>query len=89
MTFFQGPDSYTGEDTVEISCHGGMLVTQTVLDVIIDAGARLAEPGEFSKRSFLRILRNFENLKSLQRAGQPMDKKLKNKVTFEIISGEG
>ena len=53
MTFFQGPDSYTGEDTVEISCHGGMLVTQTVLDVIIDAGARLAEPGEFSKRSFL------------------------------------
>ena len=53
ITFFRGPNSYTGEDTVEISCHGGMLVTQAVLDVVIEAGARPAEPGEFSKRSFL------------------------------------
>lgn len=53
ITFFRGPNSYTGEDTVEISCHGGMLVTQAVLDVVIEAGARSAEPGEFSKRSFL------------------------------------
>ena len=52
-TFFKKPNSYTGEDTIEISCHGGMLITKYVLDTLIEAGARPAEPGEFSKRSFL------------------------------------
>lgn len=48
-----GPHSYTGEDTVEIDCHGGVLAMRKVLDVAIRAGARPAEPGEFTKRAFL------------------------------------
>ena len=51
-TFFKKPNSYTGEDTIEISCHGGMLITKYVLDTLIEAGARPAEPGEFSKDHF-------------------------------------
>ncbi|HUI31537.1 MAG TPA: tRNA uridine-5-carboxymethylaminomethyl(34) synthesis GTPase MnmE [Candidatus Acidoferrales bacterium] len=50
---YRKPNSYTCEDIVEISCHGGYLVTQKVLQQTIDAGARLAEPGEFTKRAFL------------------------------------
>lgn len=50
---FRKPNSYTCEDVVEISCHGGYLVTQKVLQQILAAGARLAEPGEFTKRAFL------------------------------------
>ncbi len=49
----KGPRSYTGEDTVEISCHGGSLVTRRVLERIFEAGARPAQPGEFSLRAFL------------------------------------
>lgn len=50
---FKEPNSYTGENVVEISCHGGLLVTKRILQTMIDAGARLAEPGEFTKRAFL------------------------------------
>ncbi|MBI5471530.1 MAG: tRNA uridine-5-carboxymethylaminomethyl(34) synthesis GTPase MnmE [Ignavibacteriae bacterium] len=50
---FRSPHSYTGEDSVEVSCHGGMYVTQQVLSAILSAGARQAEPGEFTKRAFL------------------------------------
>lgn len=53
MTVFRGPRSYTGEDVVEIGCHGGVLVTRKVLAAVLEAGARLAEPGEFSQRAFL------------------------------------
>ena len=53
LTVFPGPSSYSGEDVVEIACHGGMLVTQRVLEAVFAAGARPAEPGEFSKRAFL------------------------------------
>ncbi len=53
LTFFANPQSYTGEDTLEISCHGGILVTQRVLERIFQAGARAALPGEFSQRAFL------------------------------------
>jgi tRNA modification GTPase len=52
-TVFRKPTSYTCEDVVEISCHGGYLVTQKVLNEILNYGARLAEPGEFTKRAFL------------------------------------
>ena len=47
------PHSYTGEDTVEINCHGGMLSLQKVLEAVLHAGARPAEPGEFSRRAFM------------------------------------
>lgn len=53
LTWFRAPHSYTGEDLVEISCHGGMLVTRKVLDRVLEAGARSAEAGEFSQRAFL------------------------------------
>jgi tRNA modification GTPase len=53
VTFFSGPASYTGEDSVEISCHGGVLVTQRILERLIDCGARAAQAGEFSLRAFL------------------------------------
>ena len=49
----EGPRSYTGEDTVEIDCHGGILAMRKVLEAVIHAGARPAEPGEFTKRAFL------------------------------------
>lgn len=52
-TFFRGPGSFTGEDTLELACHGGPLVTRRVLDAVLAAGARTAEPGEFSQRAFL------------------------------------
>lgn len=50
---FRAPKSYTGEDTVEISCHGGLLVTKQVLRAALQNGAVPAEPGEFTKRAFL------------------------------------
>lgn len=49
----RAPRSFTGEDTVEIQCHGGVFVMRKILDAILKAGARLAEPGEFTKRAFL------------------------------------
>ena len=50
---WRGPNSYTGEDVLEISCHGGVLVTQAVLEAVLTAGARMAEAGEFTRRAFL------------------------------------
>lgn len=47
------PNSYTREDTVEINCHGGILIMQKILDTVIKNGARAAQPGEFTKRAFL------------------------------------
>lgn len=52
-TCFAGPASFTGEETVEISCHGGLLVTRRLLSRLLEEGARPAEPGEFSQRAFL------------------------------------
>ena len=49
----KAPRSFTGEDTVEIQCHGGVLVMKKILDAALQSGARLAEPGEFTKRAFL------------------------------------
>ena len=49
----RGPHSYTGEDTVEINCHGGVYVVRRILETVIKYGARPADPGEFTKRAFL------------------------------------
>lgn len=49
----RGPRSYTGEDTVEIDCHGGILMLRKILEICVKNGARPAEPGEFTKRAFL------------------------------------
>ena len=48
-----GPHSYTGEDVVEINCHGGMIVIRKILEIVLKNGARTADPGEFTKRAFL------------------------------------
>ncbi|CAN5165044.1 tRNA uridine-5-carboxymethylaminomethyl(34) synthesis GTPase MnmE [soil metagenome] len=53
VTCFPAPGSYTGEDTVEISTHGGFLVPELVLDALLAAGARQAEPGEFTRRAYV------------------------------------
>jgi tRNA modification GTPase len=53
LTYFPGPGSFTGEDVVEIACHGGMLVTRRVLEALFEAGAGPADPGAFSQRAFL------------------------------------
>lgn len=53
MIYFAAPKSFTGDDIVEFQCHGGMIVAQEILDAALANGARLAEPGEFSKRAFL------------------------------------
>lgn len=53
LTIFRAPKSYTGENVIEISCHGGMAVLKAALNAATEAGARLAEPGEFTKRAFL------------------------------------
>ena len=53
LLLMKGPHSYTGEDTVEIDCHGGVYVTRQILETVIRHGARLAEPGEFTKLAFL------------------------------------
>ena len=53
LLVFVSPHSFTGEDTVEIQCHGGILMMQRILELCIRSGARPAEPGEFTKRAFL------------------------------------
>ena len=50
---YRAPASFTGEDTVELTCHGGVLLTETVLSAVIAAGARCAEAGEFTRRAFI------------------------------------
>ena len=52
VMLMRGPKTYTTEDTVEINCHGGISTTGKILEILINNGARLAEPGEFTKRAF-------------------------------------
>ena len=53
IIYFKNPSSFTGEDIVEFQCHGGVAISNLVLELAINYGARLANPGEFSKRAFL------------------------------------
>lgn len=53
VLIMKGPKSYTGEDTIEIDCHGGVYVVKRILEAVLRNGARAAEPGEFTKRAFL------------------------------------
>ena len=55
VVVFRNPRSFTGEDVVEIQCHGGVLVMNKILQTVLENGARLAEPGEFTKRAFLNL----------------------------------
>jgi len=53
LSYMKSPSSYTGDDVVEINCHSGLVILRKILDLVIRGGARLAEPGEFTKRAFL------------------------------------
>ena len=53
VSLFRAPHSFTGDDIVEISCHGSVFIQQKILEVLIENGARLAQPGEFTQRAFL------------------------------------
>ena len=53
FTFFVSPNSYTGEDIVEVSCHGNPLIVKVIIEHCVQLGARIAEPGEYTKRAFL------------------------------------
>jgi tRNA modification GTPase len=53
ILFFSEPNSFTGEDIIELQCHGGTVVTQSILNLCLKMGAALAEPGEFTKRAYL------------------------------------
>ena len=53
VMIMRGPHTYTGEDTVEIDCHGGVYAMKKVLETVLKNGAVIAEPGEFTKRAFL------------------------------------
>lgn len=53
LALYKAPKSYTGEDSIEINCHGGILVTQKIIKLLLNLGIRMAERGEFSKRAFL------------------------------------
>ncbi len=53
ITLFRAPHSYTGEDVIEISCHGNPIISQKIMEMALKAGARMAEPGEFTRRAYL------------------------------------
>ena len=53
ITLFKGPHSYTGENTIEISCHGSIYIQKEIINLFIDNGIRVANPGEFTLRAFL------------------------------------
>ena len=53
VSVFKAPSTFTREDVVEINCHGGILITRKILEIVLELGIRLAEPGEFTKRAFL------------------------------------
>ena len=53
LAYMKGPHSYTAEDVVEINCHGGFISVKKILELTLKSGARMAEPGEFTKRAFL------------------------------------
>ena len=94
VSVMKGPRSYTKEDVTEINCHGGILVTRRILERILQAGARLSEPGEFTKRAFLngRIdLTQAESVMSLIRSTSDLAAKnalsqLKGSLRDKVIS---
>ena len=88
---FRAPRSFTGEDTVEISCHGGILVTGQVLSAILAAGARQAEAGEFTRRAFVNGKLNLTEAEAL---GSLLEAKTQGQLLLSrngmsgILSGE-
>lgn len=65
VVYFKAPNSYTGEDIAEIQCHGGYFIAQEVIKVCQKLGARIAEPGEYSKRAFLNGKMSFDQAEGI------------------------
>ena len=89
LTLFNAPASYTGEDTVEISCHGGILVTKAVLEALLRNGAAAASAGEFTKRAFINgrlSLTEAEAIGSLLDAKSKSELKLHASVSRDRLS---
>ena len=88
VSVFLEPDTYTGEDVVEINTHGGLAVTNKILEMLLEQGCRLAEPGEFLKRAFLngkRDLLEAESISDLINAKTEASRKMSmNGVTGEL-----
>lgn len=89
--YFKGPASYTGEDTVEISCHGGYAAAPSVLQCCFENGARPAQPGEFTRRAFLNgkmDLLQAEAVADLIHAASNSGRKLAGQILAGRLSGE-
>lgn len=92
VTVMLAPKTFTRENTVEVSCHGGLLVTQKILQLILDNGARMATPGEFTKRAFINGRIDLTQAESIMdiieaktdRARQVAMKQLEGGLLFEI-----
>lgn len=92
VTVMLAPKTFTRENTVEVSCHGGLLVTQKILQLILDNGARMATPGEFTKRAFINGRIDLTQAESIMdiieaktdRARQVAMKQLGGGLLFEI-----
>ena len=83
---FRAPNSFTGEDTIEINCHGGALVTATVLDACLAAGARQAVAGEFTRRAFVNGKIGLDSAESL---GALLEAKTLNQLTLARAGMDG
>ena len=91
LCYFKSPASYTGEDTVEISCHGGSLVTSLVLEALFAAGAEPAAPGEFTKRAMINgklALTDAEAIANLLEAKSSSQIALNNERSRGLLSSE-
>lgn len=86
VSLFLAPKTYTKEDVVEINCHGGIAVTNRILEVIIKAGARFAEPGEFTKRAYLNGRIDLIEAEGVMDLIEAKTEKMR-KVAFNQLSG--
>ena len=92
ILYFKNPFSFTGEDIVEFQCHGGLAISSMIVDVAIKAGARLATPGEFSKRAFLNGKMDLTKAEAIAKiiearsedAVKLLAKQLKGELTFFV-----
>ena len=86
FTFFVSPNSYTGEDIVEISCHGNPLIIKVIIERCVQLGARIAEPGEYTKRAFLN---NKVSLSQAESVGALISSKSEEAIIQNIKNIEG
>jgi len=87
VTFFKSPNSYTGEDVVELSCHGSPTIVEQIIELSINLGARSAEPGEFTRRAFINGKVDLVQAESVAAVIQSQGEK-SAKMTHRVLSGE-